>query len=355
MNIEELFTTMVEKRCGSLHLVPGSPIMMRTGTNFVPMDGQVLSPQDTLAIADGIMNDISRAEFDEKQQTDFAFSVPGLSPFRINCCRQRGSVAIVISTNPPSAPTLEELSLPDVFKKQVLEADNGLILITGQRGAGKAHTLAAIVRYLLEQRPVKIVSLENPIDFLQKNSKGIITQREIGTDVRDYDEALKALAYQGADVIVVTGADEFNIVERVLNLAAGGNLVLATSSSATSLVALEKMIDLYPPHLQTQARTLLSVGLKCVLCQTLCSRATGDGLVPAFELMVATPAVKSLIREGKLFQVQATMATQGREQGMMTQEMSLRALVKKNLVTEQEAYRRSIRPEEFRKILSLPY
>ena len=355
MNIEELFTTMVEKRCAALHMVPGSPIMMRSGAKFAPMDGYVLSPQDTMTIAEGIMNDMSRAEFDDKQQTDFAFSVPGLSRFRINVCRQRGSVAIVISTNPPSAPTLEELSHPEAFKKLVLEADYGLILMTGQKGSGKSHTLAAIVRYLLEQRPIKIVSLENPIDFLQKNSKGVITQREIGTDVQSYDDALKSLAYQGADVLVMTGADEFNIVERVLNMAAGGNLVLATMSSATSLVALEKMVDLYPPHLQQQARTLLSVGLKAVLCQTLCNRATGDLLVPAFELLMGTPAVKGLIKEGKFSQVQNVIATSGRSEGMMTQEQSLRTLVKKNTVTEQEALRRAIRPEEFKKVLSLPY
>lgn len=338
-----------------MHFVPGSPIMIRSGANFAPMDSYVLSPGDTLNIAEGVMNDSLRAEFDVNLQVNFAFSVPGLSRFRINCTRQRGSVAIVIATCPPCPPTLEELGLPDVFKKLVMESDSGLILITGQRGSGKAHTLAAITRYILEQRACKVVSVENPIDFLQKNSKGVIVQREVGTDVLSYEEALKTLPSQEADVIIMTGADEFNVVERVLNLSAGGNLVIATMSSATALVALEKMIELYPPHLQTQARTLLSVGVRAVLCQTLCTRATGDGFAPAFEVMVGTPAVKTMIREGKLFQVQATMATQGREAGMLTQEMSLRTLVRKNLITEQEGFKRAIRAEEFRKVLSLPY
>mgnify|MGYP000986781602 CR=1 FL=1 len=191
MNIEELFTTLVEKRATSMHFVPGSPIMIRSGANFAPMDSYVLSPGDTLNIAEGVMNDSLRAEFDEKLQVNFAFSVPGLSRFRINCTRQRGSVAIVIATCPPCPPTLEELGLPDVFKKLVMESDSGLILITGQRGSGKAHTLAAITRYILEQRACKVVSVENPIDFLQKNSKGVIVQREVGTDVLSYEEALK--------------------------------------------------------------------------------------------------------------------------------------------------------------------
>jgi twitching motility protein PilT len=355
LNIEELFTTLVEKRCSSLHFVPGSPIMTKTGDTLTPLDDYVLSPQDTLTIAEGVMNDSSRAEFEEKLQCVFAFSVPGLSRFRISCCRQRGSVSLVIATNPPCPPSLEELGLPDQFKKLALESDNGLILITGQKGAGKAHTLAALVRYLLEQRPCKIISLEDPIDFLQKNGKGVIVQREIGTDVQNYDDALHSVGSQEADVIVITGADEFSIVERCLNLAAAGNLVIATSASATAQVAIEKMIELYPPHLQTQARTLLSVSMRAVLCQTLCCRAAGDGYAPAFELMIGTPALKKLIREGKLFEVQSLMSTTGREAGMMTQETSLRALVRKNLITEQEGFRRAIRQEEFRKVLSLPY
>lgn len=355
MNVEELFTTMVEKRCSHLHIVPGSPIMMRMGSQLVPLDSYILSPQDTLAIADTIMSEQLRAEFDERMQADFSFSVPGLSRFRINCFRQRGSVAIVIGTNPPSPPTMEELSLPDSFKKIILDADSGLILITGPKGSGKAHTLAAIINYLLEVRPGKIVTIENPIDFLHKNKKGVIAQRELGTDVHNYEDALKALIHQGADVIVVTGVDEFSIVERVLNLSAGGSLVLCTANSPGAVVLLEKMVDLYSPHLQQQARTLMSVGLRAVLSQTLCTRASGEGLIPAFEVLTAIPPVKALIREGKFSQIQSVMGSNGREFGMATQELALRALVKKNVITEQEAYRRAIRAEDFKKVLSLPY
>ena len=355
MNVEELFTTMVERRCSHIHLVPGSPILLRQGNNLVPLDGYVLSPQDTLAISEAIMSDPLRLEFEEKLQTDFSFSVPGLSRFRINCFRQRGSVAIVIATNPPAPPTMEELSLPDSFKKMVLDADSGLILITGPKGSGKAHTLAAIINYVLEVRQCQIVTIENPIDFLHKNKKGAIAQRELGTDVLSYEHALKALLHQGADVIVITGVDEYAIAERVLNLSAGGALVLCTANSPGAVVLLEKMVDLYPPHLQQQARTLMSVGLRAVLAQTLCNRATGDGLIPAFEVLLGTPQVKSLIREGKFQQVQSMIGSGGREQGMTTQELSLRNLVKKNLITEQEAIRRATRAEEFKKVMSLPY
>jgi len=355
MNVEELFMLMVEKQVSHLHLVPGSPIVMRKAGDLIPLDGYVLSPQDTQAVADTIMSETLRQEFDQNLQTDFSFSVPGLSRFRINCFRQRGSVAIVIATNPPAPPTIEELGLPDAFKKIVLEADSGLIMITGPRGSGKAHTLAAILHYLLETRACKIVTIENPIDFLHKNRKGVIAQREIGTDVPNYDQALRVLPYQGADVLVVTGVEEYSIAERIVNLSAGGNLVICTSNSPSAVVLMEKIIDLYPPQLQQQARVLLSVALKAVLAQTLCSKASGDGLVPAFELVIGDPLIKGLIREGKFPQVQTFIGTNGREKGMSSQEHSLRNLVKKNLVTEQEAFKRAVRPEDFRKVLALPY
>lgn len=355
MNVEELFMTMVEKQASHLHLVPGSPILMRKGSDFTPLDGYVLSPQDTQTVAETIMSEPLKAEFEQTMQTDFAFSVPGLSRFRINCFRQRGSVCVVIATNPPAPPTIDELGLPDAFRKNVLEADSGLIMITGPKGSGKAHTLAAIVNYLLEVRPCKIVSIENPIDFLHKNRKGAIAQREIGTDVPSYEAALRVLPYQGADVLVITGVEEFAIAERIVNLSAGGNLVLCTSTAPTAMVLVEKLVDLYPPQLQQQAKVLLSVGLRAVISQTLCTKASGDGLAAAYELMLATPAVKALIREGKFAQIQSFMGTSGRESGMSTQELSLRNLVKKNVITEAEAYKRAVRPEDFKKVLALPY
>lgn len=355
MNVEELFMVMVEKQVSHLHLVPGSPIVMRKSGDLVPLDGYVLSPQDTQAVAETIMSDTLRLEFEQNNQTDFSFSVPGLSRFRINCFRQRGSIAIVIATNPPHPPNIDELGLPDAFRKTVLEADSGLVMITGPRGSGKAHTLAAIINYLLEVRPCKIVTIENPVDFLHKNRKGVIAQREIGTDVASYEQALRVLPYQGADVLVVSGVEEFAIAERIVNLSAGGNLVICTSNSPTAMVLVEKIIDLYPPQLQQQAKVLLSVGLRAVLSQTLCTKASGDGLVPAFELLIANPMVKGLLRESKFGQIQSYMGTQGREQGMSTQELSLRNLVKRNTITEAEAFKRAVRPEEFKKVLALPY
>ena len=355
MNVEELFTSMVERRASHLHLVPGSPIMMRINNRLHGLDGQLLSPQDTRAFSEAIMNEQLRDEFEERMEVDFSFSVPGLSRFRVHVFRQRGSVAAVISTNPPAPPTMEELGMPEMVKNMALESTSGLILVCGPKQSGKSHTLAALVNYILEMRTCQVVSLENPIDFLHKNKKGIICQREIGIDTLSYPNAFASLKHQGADVVVVSGMDTFEVTQAVLSLAAGGTLVLATSTAASTQAMLEKMIDLFPPHLNQAARSLLAVGLEAIIGQSLLTKASGDGLMPAFELLLGTPQVKGMLRENKLFQIHSVMSTSGREAGMQTQEMALRFLVRKNLVTMEEAVRKAVRPEEFKKVMSLPY
>lgn len=355
MNVEELFTTMVDKRASHLHLVPGSPIMIRRGAILEPLDGHILSPQDTKAISETIMSETLLDEFDEKMEADFSFSVPGLSRFRIVCFQQRGSVAIVISTNPPAPPTLEEVRLPPAFLDAFLKAPSGLFLITGPRGSGKSHTMAAIVKHLLETRNIKVVTVENPIEFLHKNRKGVICQREVGTDCVSYDAAFNSLVLQAPDVIAVSNADNFDVVRRVLDLASSGNTILCSINSPNALVTIENMVGMFPPHLHQQARTMLSVSLKAAVAQTLLPKADGDGLVAAFEVLISTPQVQSFLREDKISQIPGIMATSGREFGMSSQEMALRALVKKNLITEAEAYRRAVNPESLKKMMSLPY
>lgn len=355
MNVEELFTTMVDKRASHLHLVPGSPIMLRRGPHLEPLDGHILSPQDTRDISETIMSEDLLDDFDEKYVADFSFSVPGLSRFRIVCYQQRGSVGIVISTNPPAPPTLEEVTPPKSFLDALLDAPSGLFLLTGPKGSGKAHTLAAIVKHLLDTQNMNIVSLEDPIDFLHKNRKGVISQREIGTDSLSYDAAFKSLTHLAPDLLVVTGVSDFDVIDKVLNLAAQGNKIICTAAAPNAIVFIERIIELYPPHLHQQTRTLLSVVLKAAVAQTLLPKASGDGLVAAYEVLIGIPAVQGVIRDGKINQLSGIMASGGREHGMSSQEMALRRLVKMNLITEEEAYRRATNQEALRKMMSLPY
>ena len=296
-----------------------------------------------------------REEFEEQLEVDFSFSVPGLSRFRVNAFKQRGSVAVVISTNPPSAPTMEELGIPELVKKIVEESHSGLIVCGGPKQCGKSSTLAAMVNYLLETRTCQIISLEDPIDFLHKNKRGVICQREIGNDVLSYDAGFAALKHQSADVVVVGNLDSYEVVSNVLRLASSGTLVLASCTATNVQSILEKIIDICPAHLNQSVRNQIATGLRAVVGQVLLKKYSGDGLVPAFELLVNSPQFKTLVRENKLHQIQALMAASARDFGMQTQEMALRFLVKKNLITMEEALRCTARPEEFRKIMSMPY
>ncbi len=351
----ELFKILVDKKASRLHLVPGSPIMVRMGDSFTPLDNTVLMPQDTTAFANGILNDAQKDILKARKQIDFTFSVPGLSRFRINIFIQRGSPAAVIMTNPPNPPNMDELNIPEGIRTLITKLRSGLVIITGPRASGKSSTMAALVNHILEMRACQIVTLENPIDFLFRNRKGVICQREIGTDTDSYEAAFKSLVHQGADVLSINEFNTYEIAHNILNLSAGGLLTLAIASSPSVLVLLEQLIDLYPPHLRQQAQTLLSVSLEAIISQTLLQKKDGGGFLPAFEICIGNAQVRNLLREGKIFQIQAVIGTTGREFGMISQEQSLRNLVKKNVVTQDEAISKAARPEEFKKMLSLPY
>jgi len=356
LKFEEILRFMMEKRAMEVHIVPGSPLMYRDKQGILnPIDAIILTPGDTKKFASDLMNPDQKVEFAQKNEIDFAYSVPGLSRYRINVMLQRNSMTLLIRTVPPSPPTMEELQLPELFKNLATRATRGLILLCGPKGSGKSSTLAAILNHILENRMCKIVTLEDPIKFLYKNRKGIIVQRELGIDARDFNSAFDSLPRMGADVIVLNNIDTFEVAHRILSMAAGGQLVFATTNSPSAMMILEKLIDLYPPELQGQCKTLLSVGLEAVVSQNLLARASGDGMAAVFEVLLATPQVKMLLKEGKIYQLGSVMATAGRDVGMSTQEHALRLLIKKNIITADEAYSKAVRPEELRKIMALPF
>jgi twitching motility protein PilT len=346
---------MVERRSSHFHFVPGSPIMMRQGSSIAPLDSHVLSPADTAKLANALLTDKQKRIFEERLEVDFSYSIPGLSRYRINVFRQRGSIAMVIATHPPSPPTMEELGLPESIKGLAAQAKSGLIVICGPRASGKSNTLAAIISYILETRNMQIVSFENPIDFLHKNKKGIICQREKGTDFATFENAFNSLRHQACDILVVTEFEEPDVVAHALNLAAGGNLVIVTGQAPGVHVMIDKILDIFPPHQRKQALNLLSVGLNAIISQTLLSKAAGGGLIPAFEILTGAPQIRNYLREDKLIQIHPFMSSHGREFGMVSQEQALRGMLKKNLITKEEAMSKSVRPEEFKKVLSLPY
>ncbi len=352
-SFNELFTLMVERRASHIHLVPGSPIMLRQEGRLSPLDAHIVSPADTAKLANALLTDKQKRQFDERLEVDFSYSIPGLSRFRINVFRQRGSIAMVIATNPPSPPTIEELGLPESIKNAATKAKSGLVIIGGPKASGKSSTLAAMLNYILETRSVQILTFENPIDYLHKNKKGVICQREKGTDFRSYANAFSSLRHQACDILVITEFEEEYVAKHVLNLAAGGNLVIVTAQAPNVTVMVDKILDFFPPHQRNQALSLLSVGLNTFISQTLLEKAQGTGLIPAFEILTGAPEIRTMIKDDKLLQVHAFMGAHGRDYGMMTQEQSLRALLKKNLITKEEAMDKVVREEEFRKMLRM--
>lgn len=356
MQFNELLRFMIEKATLELHLVPGSPVMYRDKLfQLNPVDAAVLSPGEIKKLVTEVLSPEQKNEFAQKNEITIAYSVPGLSRYRISAFVQRNSISILIKTVPPNPPNLEELNLPPLVKDIADKVKKGLVVICGPKQSGKSSTLAAIINHIVENRSCKVMTLENPIKYLFKNKKGLICQREVGIDVRDYTAAFDSLPHSGGDIFVINGVDTYEVASRILTMAAGGQLIFLTTAAANVQMVLEKFLDLYPPNLQGQCKTLLAVGLESVLAQILVKKASGDEVVPAVEALVATGPVKTLLREGKMYQIQSIMSSAGREIGMQTQEQALRSLVKKNIVTQDEAYANAVRPEEFRKIMALPF
>jgi len=355
MELKDLLSYLTDKKLNYSYLLPGSPVMIRHKNILQPLDMNILKPADIDSFIVQMTSEKQRELLNNNKEIDFTYSVPGLSRFRINIYTQRGSKGLVIQINPFKIPTFEELSLPDSLKKNIIDIKNGLIAITGPKGSGKSHTLAAIINYIIENKSVNIVTLENPIKFLFKNKKGIISQREIGTDTLSYTNAFNSLNYQAPDVLIVTEVSSFEVLYQILKLASSGMLVIITSLSPGVHFLLEQIIDLFPPNLQQQARNFLSISIQTVISQTLCIGSSNEEFIPVFDILYGTSAVKSAIKENRINQLQAIMGSTGREAGMMTQEQSLRALVKKGAITIEEANLKAIRIEEFKKIMSLPY
>ncbi|MFH1453864.1 MAG: ATPase, T2SS/T4P/T4SS family [Armatimonadota bacterium] len=351
----KLFGMMVEKQISHLHLVPGSPVIIRQRTVFVPLDNSILKPQDINEFIDELLTDEQKKILKEEKEIEFSYSMPGMSRFRINIFMQRGTYAAVIFMNPLKIPTIDDLLLPEFVKEQILKIRQGLIVVTGTEGSGKSLTLAAIINHILENRSCQMISLEDPIEFLFKNKKGIICQREIGTDVSSYEKAFETISRLNADVYIFNKVNSYTTAKMIAELSSGGSLVLVAAQAPSSVVFIEEFIDFYPPHLQHQAKTLLSIGLELVISQTLCTKATGDSMMPVFEILLGIPQVKTMIKDGKFAQIQNIMGTQGRDFGMQTQEQALRALVKKNVITQEEAESKAVRLEEFKKLMALPY
>ncbi|HXU32442.1 MAG TPA: type IV pilus twitching motility protein PilT [Thermoanaerobaculia bacterium] len=349
MNINDLLKIAVERKASDLHLKVGSHPVIRVDGELIGLaDLKRLLQEDTIAMAFSIMNARQKQRFKEEYELDIAYSVPGLGRFRCNVFQQRGAVGLVLRVIPARIQTMRELMLPPVLEK-ICEERRGLILCTGTTGSGKSTTLAAMLDSINAGRPEHIMTIEDPIEFLHRDKKSIVNQREIDVDTRAFSPALRAALRQDPDVILVGEMRDYETIETALLAAETGHLVFSTLHTLDATETINRIISVFPPHHQKQIRIQLSAVLKAVISLRLIPRADGIGRVPAVEVMISTPYIRDCIEnKEKTKFIREQIAGGTSQYGMQTFDQSLFQLYRGGLISLEEALRRASNPDEFK-------
>lgn len=348
MDINELLKNASQLKASDIHIKVGSPPVFRIDGKLLPQTTQsIITPQDAMDIAMKVMGDRQKELFNKTHDTDFSYSIPGVGRFRCNAFLQRGSVGIVFRVIPYDIPKIEDLLLPEVIKK-IADEGRGLILVTGTTGSGKSTTLASIVDYINSNRSVNIVTIEDPIEYIHKDKKGMISQRQIGEDTDFFSNALRAALRQDPDVILVGEMRDLETIEIAITAAETGHLVLSTLHTLDAAETVNRIISAFPTHQQNQMRIQLASVLKGVISQRLIPRADGKGRVPAVEVLIATAMVRSCILEPEKTIALRDVIAQGKNlYGMQTFDQSIFDLLQAGLITYDEAMRQATNPSDF--------
>jgi twitching motility protein PilT len=348
-----LLTLAHQRGASDLHIKVGNhPILRINGRLSRAEDLPVLDQATARALVESLMTAEQREVFRQRLELDFAYSVPGVSRFRVNVYQQRGSIGAAIRAIPVGVPDLESLGLPPVVKR-LCELSRGLVLVTGPTGSGKSTTLAAMINYINQTRAEHIVTIEDPIEYLHRDAQSVINQREVGMDTLSFADALRHVLRQDPDVILIGEMRDLETIATAVTAAETGHLVFATLHTQSAPATVDRIIDVFPAHQQAQIRTQLSAVLEGVISQTLCPRADGRGRVAALEVMVATGAVRNLIREGKTHQI-PTLILSGSREGMQTMNQALRDLVERRVITDEDAAAHSPNERELAQLLGRP-
>lgn len=344
--MNQLLDQAVYSRASDLHITAGVPPIFRIDGQLVPTNHMILNVNDTERLFKEISTPEQQQKFYEHGEIDFAYSVPGLSRFRVNAFHQRGSVAIAIRVINEKIPTLEELRHPRVVRALACQARGGLVLVTGPAGSGKSTTLAAMINLISQERFCHILTLEDPIEFLHKHNKSIVNQREINTDTKSFANALRAALREDPDVILVGEMRDSETIATVITAAETGHLVFATLHTGSAVQTINRIIDAFPSYQQQQIRIQLSLILQGIIAQQLLPRIDQIGRVAALEILIATPAVRNVIREGKIHQLTSIIQT-GAKVGMLTMDSALQNLYRRGIISYDEAIIRAIDEENF--------
>jgi len=353
LRIRDLLEEMISKGASDLHLTVGEKPKLRIDGDLQDASGgRTLTPKDTLTMAYSILTEQQKKRFETYDELDFSFGIQDLSRFRGNCYKQRGCIAMALRQIPYEIHGLDKLGLPPMVKKMA-ERPRGLVLVTGPTGSGKSTTLAAMLDKINTERRAHILTVEDPIEFLHHHKGCTVNQREVGTDTQTFAAALKYALRQDPDVILVGEMRDLETIAAALTIAETGHLVLATLHTNSAAESINRIIDAFPSHQQSQIRAQLSFVLEGVVTQTLLPRARGRGRVVAAEVMVCTPAIRALIRDEKVHQIYSLLQA-GKKHGMQTMNDALAQLVLRREVTPEEAVRRSSDPNELLRAIGAP-
>jgi twitching motility protein PilT len=348
--MHDLLTLMIERGASDLHITTGTHPQIRLHGKLTPLTQfEVQMPQDTQRLAYSVLNEGQKQKFEEENELDLSFGIQGLARFRCNVYRQRGAVAAAIRVIPVKIRGFDELGLPAIVE-QMADRPKGLILVTGPTGSGKSTTLAAMVDKVNSERAEHIVTIEDPIEFVHQHKKCMVNQREVFSDTHSFKNALKSILRQDPDVVLVGEMRDLETISAALTIAETGHLTLGTLHTNSCAQTINRIVDVFPTSQQGQVRAQLSLVLEGVLSQQLIPTADGRGRAMSLEIMVATPAIRNLIREEKIHQIYSAMQA-GQKFGMQTMNQSLAELVQKRRISREEALNRSSLPEELAGLL----
>lgn len=348
MELRELLLLCIEKKASDLHLTEKEPPILRIDGRLLRTKHEILNKEDLKRLIYSILTNPQKEIFEQGLELDFSLALPGLDRFRVNVHLQRGSVEAAFRRIPLAIPTIEELKLPPIVI-DLARKPNGLVLVTGPTGMGKTTTLAAMIGLINNERECLIISIEDPIEFVHKNKKSIIKQREVYADTRSFAEALRHALRQDPNVIVVGEMRDLETISTTLTAAETGHLVLATLHTPDAPQTIERIIDVFPPYQQQQVKLQLADCLQGVISQLLLPHISGQGRVLATEVMIATPAIRNLIREQEIEQIPTTMQT-GSQYGMKTMDKSLKELYQQNSITLDIAMSKAKNLDEFKQL-----
>ena len=350
INLRALLEEMIEKDASDLHIVAGERPKLRIDGDILSASAEdVLTPKDTLSLAYSVLTESQKKRFETESELDFSFGIQNLARFRGNCFKQRGCVSLVIRQIPFTVRTFDELGLPPVVAK-LSEKPRGLVLVTGPTGSGKSTTLAAMIDKINKEMKGHIITVEDPIEFIHRHQQCLVNQREVGTDTNSFAAALKYALRQDPDVVLIGEMRDLETTQSALTIAETGHLAFATLHTNSAAETINRIIDIFPAHQQSQIRAQLAFVLEGVVTQTLLQKAKGRGRVMAAEIMVCTPAIRALIRDDKVHQIYSSMQA-GKKHGMQTLNDALYQLYMGREVTKDECLRVTSQPNDFLRMI----